>query len=109
MKKFYSAAVAGFFEDGTVGMPIDAVEISDEMHALLLAGQSQGKAIVADENGYPVLCDRPEPSGHEAIKMQIAALEAEITPRRLREAVLGTDNSWLQQQDALIAELRTQL
>jgi len=40
---------------------------------------------------------------------QIAAIEATITPRRMREAVLGTDNGWLAAVDAQIASLRSQL
>ena len=43
------------------------------------------------------------------IKADIAALEATITPRRTREAILGTDKGWLAQQEAAIAALRAQL
>ena len=43
------------------------------------------------------------------IKADIAALELSITPRRTREAILGTDNGWLAQQEAAIALLRQQL
>lgn len=43
------------------------------------------------------------------IKANIAILEATITPRRTREAILGTDNGWLAQQEAAIALLRQQL
>lgn len=35
----------------------------------------------------------------------IVKLEAEITPRRIREAILG-DNGWLAAKEAEIAELR---
>ena len=43
------------------------------------------------------------------IKEQIATLEAQVTERRYREAVLGTDNGWLADIDAQIAALRAQL
>lgn len=43
------------------------------------------------------------------IKSEIAALESTITPRRLREAVLGTDAGWMATLDAQIAALRAQL
>jgi hypothetical protein len=43
------------------------------------------------------------------IKSDIAALEASVTPRRQREAILGTDNGWLANVDLEIAELRGQL
>ena len=43
------------------------------------------------------------------IKADIAALEATITPRRTREAILGTDNGWLADIELQIQELRGQL
>ena len=43
------------------------------------------------------------------IKADIAALEATITPRRTREAILGTDNGWLTDIELQIQELRGQL
>ncbi len=45
----------------------------------------------------------------EEVLSSIAALEAKITPRRQREAILGTDNGWLANVDAQIAALRAQL
>lgn len=44
-----------------------------------------------------------------SIDQQIAALEAKMTPRRIREAANGTDNGWMKALDAQIAALRTQL
>lgn len=58
---FYSKTTNGFYlkaEDG----PDDVVEISDEFHAELLAGQSNGGIIAPDSNGQPVLSDPPPPS-----------------------------------------------
>jgi hypothetical protein len=43
------------------------------------------------------------------IKNMIASIESLITPRRQREAILGTDGGWLAQQEAAIAALRAQL
>jgi len=43
------------------------------------------------------------------IKADIAALEATITPRRTREAILGTDNGWLADVELQIGQLRQQL
>ncbi len=40
---------------------------------------------------------------------EIARLESEITPRRTREAILGTDNGWLANQESLIATERNKL
>lgn len=49
------------------------------------------------------------PTQAEIIIQQIHELEAQITTRRIREAVLGTDNGWLADIDAQIAVLREQL
>ena len=40
---------------------------------------------------------------------QIDALEAQQTPRRLRDAIAGTDNSWLKNLESQIAALRAQM
>jgi hypothetical protein len=45
----------------------------------------------------------------QATKDQIAALEAQQTPRRIREALAGTDNGWLADLNAQIAALRAQI
>lgn len=43
-------------------IPCDAVEISDERYADLLAGQSTGMCIVPDEHGCPILVPPPPPT-----------------------------------------------
>lgn len=43
------------------------------------------------------------------LKRQIRDLEKEITPRRMREAVLGTGGTWLSDKETEIAALRAQL
>lgn len=83
-------------------IPVDAVEISKAQHSTLLDGQSRGMRIVAGADGYPVLAEALLPSA----KDQIASLEAGITQRRIREAVLGTDGGWLSAVEAQIAALR---
>lgn len=45
----------------------------------------------------------------EAAMAEITRLEAEITPRRVREAILGTDSDWLKNQEAEIATQRGKL
>lgn len=40
---------------------------------------------------------------------QIVVLEMQVTPRRYREAILGTDNGWLANIEAQIAGLRAQI
>ncbi|WP_191058397.1 phage tail assembly chaperone [Geminicoccus harenae] len=66
MQFFYSPEAAGFFcPDIHASIPEDAVEISADEHAALLAGQSQGKRIVADGGGRPTLVDPPPPSDEQ--------------------------------------------
>jgi hypothetical protein len=108
---FYSPNTGGFYLESVHGdtMPLDVVEVSVEEHAALMAGQTAGKRIQANEQGLPVLVDPPAPSAADVIRQSIGALEASVTPRRLREAVLGVDNGWLQSVDAQIVALRAQL
>ena len=40
---------------------------------------------------------------------KIYSLEAEVTPRRIREAILGTDSDWLKNKEAEIATERSKL
>jgi hypothetical protein len=63
---FYSKSANSFYVKEIHGnkMPIDCVEISKEKHEELLAGQSLGKIIKADENGNPVLRE-PDPLSKE--------------------------------------------
>ncbi|WP_162142379.1 N-6 DNA methylase [Laribacter hongkongensis] len=57
---FYSATTCGFYDHySNNAIPADAGEITSEQHAALLAGQSDGRIITADEQGYPVLTDPP--------------------------------------------------
>jgi len=48
----------------------------------------------------------PAPTVAQRAQAEILALEAQVTQRRLREAVLGIDNGWLQHIDDQIASLR---
>ena len=48
----------------------------------------------------------PEPTQAEITQKEINTIEAEITPRRIREAILGTDNGWLAAKEAEIAAKR---
>jgi hypothetical protein len=108
---FYSKSTGGFYSREIHGdnIPADAVEITTEEHAALLEGQSQGKLIAADGDGRLGLQDQPPITGNALILSQIATLEATISERRKREAILGTDNGWLAGIEAQIAALRAQL
>jgi hypothetical protein len=108
---YYAKSTRGFYSIEIHGdnIPSDAVEITTEEHAALLAGQSAGQIIVADADGKPVLQDPPPITGNALLLSQITTLEATITPRRQREAILGIDNGWLADVNAQIATLRAKL
>lgn len=80
----------GFFDDADGGfVPESAVEISQDKYIELLNGQSQGKQIIADKTGYPVLIE-PAPTAYHELK----------------------DGKWVisaSNQTALLAEKREQL
>ena len=67
----------GFFDDSYGGfVPESAVEISQDKYIELINGQSQGKQIIADKIGNPVLID-PQPSA--AHELNLDTLEWEIS------------------------------
>ena len=59
----------GFFDDTDGGfVPESAVEISQDKYIELINGQSQGKQIIANKTGYPVLID-PQPSAAHVLNL----------------------------------------
>jgi hypothetical protein len=76
---FYSKSTGGFYDAEIHGsaIPSDVVEITAEQHAELLEGQSAGKVITADTNGFPVLFDpppKPLPVLIDASKAKVRAM-----------------------------------
>lgn len=53
--------------------------IEDAYWQELLEGQSQGKRIISDETGYPILADHPAPSQEELDAREIAQLKAYLS------------------------------
>ena len=73
---FYSASTGGFYpvslknDYETAGSwPVDAVSVTDEDMMALQAGQSAGKQITSNAEGYPVLTD-PKPLTPEQLQQQ---------------------------------------
>lgn len=64
---FYSAQTGGFYDRAIHGynIPPDAVEITANEYADLLAAQSTGKVIQVDQNGKPVAVDPPKPTADD--------------------------------------------
>ena len=70
----------GFFDDTDGGfVPEGAVEISQDKYIELINGQSQGKQIIADKTGNPVLID-PQPSAAHVLNLD--TLEWEISAEK---------------------------
>lgn len=65
MRIFYSAKINGFFPEelqslyksSDAGWPVDAVEITQSEYNKLMLGRDDGKAIIADDNGKPILTE----------------------------------------------------
>lgn len=68
---YASKTTRGFYDAAIHGdtMPEDVVEITTEEHAALLEGQSNGKLIDFDKDGYPFLAD-PAPPTDEQLQQQ---------------------------------------
>lgn len=80
---FASKSTRGFYDaeiHGVSLIPDDAIEISAEYHAELLAGESEGKIITWRDDGLPVLVDPPPPSDEV-----LAAVERAWRDQRLSE------------------------
>lgn len=82
---FYSKSTGGFYSAEIHGasIPADAVEITDALHASLLAGQSAGKIISPGLNGAPTLTDPPPSDPKIVIDAKLAAV------RVVREGILN--------------------
>lgn len=77
---YYAKSTGGFYTHEIHGdaIPSDAVEITIEEHALLLAGQSEGKLITSDAQGKPVLQDQPAPTAAQIEAAFTAAIQQRL-------------------------------
>ncbi len=78
----YSAQTGGFYTAAIHGeaMPADVVDVKDEEHSELLAGQAQGKRIVPGAGGRPQLAE-PTPMA--------PVVPSSVTMRQARLALLA--------------------
>jgi hypothetical protein len=66
MSKYFSAATMGFYDSSiNTKIPSGAVQLTDQEYNNLLQGQNNGKLIVIDANGRPVLASVPAPTPEE--------------------------------------------
>ena len=71
---YYDKKTNGFLVQGVNLIPEGAINITDEHHKQLLIGQSQGKQIIADKTGNPVLID-PQPSAAHVLNLDTLTWE----------------------------------
>lgn len=66
----FSPSAGGFFVAGMhPEIPADAVPVTDQQHAALMAAQAAGQMIVAGPDGAPIAVDPPAPPPPPAIRV----------------------------------------
>lgn len=90
----FASKQTGFFYDPGFNdfIPDDAVKISPEAHAELLAGQGEGKVIGWNQDGFPRLELAPEPSPEQLAMVERAWRDLQLT---------GTDSVVTRHRDEL--------
>lgn len=62
---FYDKKTNGFYIDGIHEIPNGSIELTDETYRTLLDGQADGKQIIANKQGHPILIDQQPSTEHE--------------------------------------------
>lgn len=101
---FYSASTGGFYSPEVHGqnIPQDAVEVSNAEYAQLFEGQSNGKCIVADADGKPILADPPPEAAGDIRKRAIAQIRTIRAP--MLDALSGIAGRASRKGDAATAQ-----
>ena len=76
---YYDKKTNGFLIQGVNLIPEGAINITDEYYQQLLSGQSQGKQIIADKTGKPILIDSQPSAAHV---LNLDTLTWEISPEK---------------------------
>ena len=76
---YYDKKTNGFLVQGVNLIPEGAINITDEYYQQLLSGQSQGKQIIADKTGKPILIDSQPSAAHV---LNLDTLTWEISPEK---------------------------
>lgn len=88
---YYDKKTNGFLVQGVNLIPEGAINITDEYYQQLLSGQSQGKQIIVDKAGNPILIDQQPSAAHQ---LNLDTLTWEISAEK---------------QTALLAEIQSRL
>lgn len=88
---YYDKKTNGFLVQGVNLITEGAINITDEYYQQLLSGQSQGKQIIVDKAGNPILIDQQPSAAHQ---LNLDTLTWEISAEK---------------QTALLAETQTRL
>lgn len=81
----------GFYDDSDNGfVPKEACEISEDSYRLLLEGQAQGKQIITNQKGYPILVE-PQPSQYHTW----SGSEWVISPEQQQAVILAEKSAKL--------------
>jgi hypothetical protein len=102
----YSEITGCFYPDDInyANLPSDLINVTDEEYAAAMARPVGYTIEVVD--GAMTAAPPAAASAYQQALAQITDLERTVTPRRLREAALGTDDGWLKALDDQIAALR---
>ena len=77
---FYDKHSNAFYVEGVNDIPVGAISITDEYHLQLLNGQSEGRQIISNKQGEPVLIESQPSSAHV---LNLDTLQWEILPERM--------------------------
>ena len=96
----------GFFDDANGGfVPQNAFEISHDRYIELLNGQAEGKQIVSNKQGEPVLVEPQPSSAHE---LNLESLEWEVSPEKQVTLLVDTQNRLIANIDEYAAKIYSQ-
>ena len=93
----------GFFDDSYGGfVPDGAVEISQDKYIELINGQSQGKQIIADKTGKPILIDSQPSAAHV---LNLDTLTWEISAEKQTALLADTQTRFIANIDEHAAKI----
>ncbi|ATI79452.1 hypothetical protein [Sphingobium yanoikuyae] len=105
MDIFFSPGACAFFTPALHGdaVPADAVAITADAHRALINGQSQGRTIIADDDGRPCLAPVVQPTLAQLRARAIARTKREAARRIEAVAPLWRQMNDIRDRDADIA------